>query len=70
MDGIHLESRYRLHEDQLGLQKLLRRAHGQTIAGHGTAQLSERVQGNVPSRNIAASAEMEEAADDICKLNE
>ena len=40
MDRVHLEPGHGLHEDQPGLQALLRRADGEAAAGDGAAELS------------------------------
>jgi len=44
---------------------LLRRADGEAVAGHGAAELPERVRGDVSRTCLGNAVELEKAADDL-----
>ncbi len=70
MDRRHVESRSRLHEDQPGLQALLRRDIRRTISWRAGTSLRAGVRSQVDSRKAGRTVEVEFAQDGVCQLDE
>jgi hypothetical protein len=70
VDGIHLESRHRLHEAESRVQVLLRGTHGEAAAGYGARELSRWIPSDVATAHARRAAPLEEASNDICEFDE
>lgn len=70
MDRVHLESGYRLHQDQPRLQELLCGANGEAFARYGAAKLRERFQAHCSATHARATPKVEKAEDYLRKLDE
>src|ERR1022692_1640713 len=65
-----MEPAHGLHQDQSGVQALLRRADGPAPESHGPAELRERLRIGAPRERPGIAAEMEEAADHLREFHE